>query len=328
MGNAAATAWLSRERPGRVHIRWLNEGLDYLGPRAADSLIATVTQKLGAGTRQLFTCGLCERALAALILREGQWGCRHCQGLRHLSALSRRSDYGRRQVGPAIWKRSTAARVSSEAGDTQVTRDQFPYWEAFPRLDATTARHALRQGQRLCLWSDQRSVIGGADLDRESDDTLRVRYALQRTLHHYGSSGSMTLHIARRGSLNDNRRWLFACPLCGSARQGIALVGPVWGCRGCHDLSYRSAMVGTTVRLSEIVLSLRAQLESARAIGRRGSRAKRHEMRLKAALTKLGGEELRSASPAYAYRVVDRWVAGEFDEEGFYDLLPYRRAIA
>ena len=170
------------------------------------------------------------------------------------------------------------------------------YVEAYPRLNIVDCARAAVLDRNFCLWERDGEIVGGAAFNWRSRDALHLSY-------HYlpergvPCAGSTTLDIAYVGSADDNRRALVRCPSCGLNRSGVLLKEGMWICRRCHDLAYRSALVGTAVRRSEKLARLEAELtmlergffpprivarkeresELARAKAGRNSRAVAHE---------------------------------------------------
>jgi hypothetical protein len=257
---------------------------------------------------------------------KGMWTSRHASlsGLVEEGRPQARWELRTRRmhnVGRATWSVSPVGEEVPREPDVVLVRDRFRYWEAYPRLEAAGARHAVKESTNLCLWAAEgRVIVGGAEVVRQAD-VLRVRYALQRTRRHLGAEGEVVFDILLEGSDDHNKRWLLGCPSCQRGRSSVGLVGSKWACRHCHGLDYRSALVGTAVRMAEKIARLRAELETLRSRGARRSMIKRQQALIEAEFSKTGDGPLPQANQDFCYMVRGYWCQGEFAEDGFYEAL-------
>lgn len=219
-------------------------------------------------------------------------------------------------VTDPTWSTSIRADRVERQQEVVLSRDCFRYLEAYPRLEAVEARHALEKERSLCVWTAAGITIGNAEL-KVAGPQLHIRYALQRTREHAGAIGEANFGLLLKGSWDNNKRWLLQCPGCREARSALILVGDRWGCRKCQKLGYRSALKGTGVRRADKVVKLEATLAILRSTRARRGRIARAEDALEAELSRVGVDQPHQANSAFRHVVESQWMEGDFAEDGW-----------
>ena len=103
-------------------------------------------------------------------------------------------------------------------------------------------------GQRFTWRDEQEAIVSSinvvVDMANEPNPIVRFQYtvAVNGIPHRVDQPVALTPTPTR----HQGRRWWFACPAC-SRRVGVLHLPPgevFFGCRSCHDLSYRSRWRG------------------------------------------------------------------------------------
>ena len=117
---------------------------------------------------------------------------------------------------------------------------------------STLRRHGLlcdQGGKQRFTWRNEQgeiisSIDAMVDMTSKPSPVARLRY----TVEVGGTRHGIVLPVALTPTLihQKGHRWWFTCPVCGR-RVGILHLPPgevFFGCRSCHDLSYRSRWRG------------------------------------------------------------------------------------
>lgn len=117
---------------------------------------------------------------------------------------------------------------------------------------ATLRKHGLLGGQgdsKRFTWSDEQGEVVSSinvvvDMEHEPSPCARFQYTVKidEVLHDVDQRMALTPTPMR----HVGRRWWYACPAC-KRRAGVLHLPPgeaFFGCRTCHDLSYRSRWRG------------------------------------------------------------------------------------